>query len=182
MKMIGRIFVAVLATLMVANSAWAQEEEEGPTSYGESTVELEIPKLVIIRGVADADLGTFDGQNAVTFTDPVSVSGNYASTPTYAVEATWSGNGSCSGTTHRIGTGSVNLNVTVEWDDEAAGTLTTLDCGASNDLTGQTLQDSTLSDPGAANSRWRVSATVNDMLAASAGDYSGVLRLTITPE
>jgi hypothetical protein len=167
---------------MVVNSAWAQEEEVGPTSYGESTVELEIPKLVIIRGVADADLGTFDGQNINEFEDPVSVSGNYASSPTYAVEATWSGDGACDGTTHELGSGANDLTVLVQWDDEAAGTLTTLNCGNTNDLTGQTLQDSTLDAPGGPNARFRISATVNDMLAAPAGNYSGVLRLTITPE
>ena len=164
-----------VAVMIAANSFAANDGVVGPTSEGDLTIDLTILDEVRISGLSDIDLGSFAGADlSGSSTACVFRSG----TGNYEITAVGDGNGD----SFELSDGSNDVVYTVTYDD---GT------GAVGMTSGDVLAGRTGGDPASDtcqtfaqpnNGTIEVTVAAADMAALPAGDYTGVLTLTVAPE
>jgi len=166
--------------LYVQYSIAATQGTLGVSSQGDATLSMDIPQLVRISGIQDINFGNFSGGADLSQDVDVCVYTNLDGGE-YRVRASGSGVDNAFDL-ERDGTGQ-EVPYVVYWSDTigTAGDQIAL-------LTGQAsvVQDgaNTASQNcgGGASANFEVRMTANNLLNVPAGQYSGVLTLTILPE
>jgi hypothetical protein len=176
-KLIGHSAILLCTALLVPSLALAGDGSLGATSTGTSTIDLVIPDLVRITGVANLDLGSWTGAGNLTANDDVCVFRN--GTATYKI--TGSGSGAASAFT--ITDGSHPLAYTVAFNDQSGtvGEIALLTTVLSVQQSGADTSSQTCSAHSADNANFHITITAAALGAVPAGTYTGTLTLVVEP-
>jgi hypothetical protein len=171
MKATKIVNLVVAAGLMASGSAFAASQGTvGLTSQGESVITIVIPDLIRIDGLADIDLGSYDGDGLDrTGSSPACVRTNGAST--YGIVVT-SANGAFQ--LDPTGGASTNIPYSLTWGG-AAVTYNT-------NLASQSADSTTLLNCAPVADQLEVTVTGANLDAAEADSYEDTVILTVTPD
>ncbi len=176
----GAIAASILAAAPMAGAA-TQDGSVGASSTGTVDVQILVPNLVLVENLNDITLNYVPGGGNVSVPEPFCV----WATPGTLYDITVSSLTN-TGSQNFVATGaSSNVNYSVEFDDNVAGTSweavtegTTLDNGGS----GYTPANNATPGCAADNSALRVTAVEAGNLDAAAADvYGDTLTLLVTP-
>jgi len=171
MKLTKFAVAAMVAGMgLSAGSMAATQGTVGATSQGDLLIQVTVPALIRITGLADIDLGTYNGDGLDrTGTSPACVRRNSAGT--YGIVAT-SANGSF--VMNPAGAAATTVPYTVSW----GGTALTYN----TNLPAQAADSATLGACAPVAGKVSVTATGANLDAAEPDVYSDTLILTVTPE
>lgn len=169
-----------LAALMFGTTSEgfaATDGTVGATSTGTAEINVSIPQLIKISGLADLNFGTYSGSGDLDLNENVVVAGNDSSaSPTYRVTA--SGSGASSAFT--VSNGTETLPYRVFFNDQA-GIAGTTETAATTPLTNQGGIHTSLGT-NTENANYRVLFAETALQNAAAGAYTGTLTLVVEPE
>lgn len=138
------------------------------------TLSVVIPAIIRISGIADLNLGTFNGTSNLSLADGVCIYRNGGSL--YGVMAT--GNGA--GSSFRLANGAVSVPYTVTWQD-TLGTVSLTSGVQANGRGNANVTSPTCG--GVNNATFTVTVTAANLLTAlQPGAYGGVLTLMVIPQ
>lgn len=176
---LGRGVAAVLFCVLLnsPHGYAASDGETGASSEGDFELELTIPNLVRITGVADMNFGSYSGSGVFSRNDNVCVYTNSANGQ-YLVTA--QGSGAASAFTVSDGA-SHTIPYTVRWNDQTgtSGNIQLDPSVSSATQSGAHTSSETCSGGDTAN--FEISFTQGALLGVPAGTYTGVLTLIIEP-
>ena len=175
MKRILVLTALLMCTLsFVTGAAFAASNGgRGNSSGGTSSINAEIPSLVLISSLDDIDLGTWDGQSAMSGTEPNCV---WSTTGGYSI----TGIGSGTDGAFTITNGSDELTYTAEWSDSSNK--------KSKKLKANRAQAGRITDADAQDCNGNTTAILDIEInkgrlnSSSAGLYSGTLTLIVAVE
>jgi hypothetical protein len=185
------MMVVASLVLMSDNAAAATDGTTGTTSSGSSTLNVIIPPLAKITGLADLDFGgnpSYTGSTAGdTDDETVCVYTNLDNSggATYSVNMQGSHSGAADAFALKHASLADTIAYQAQWDDNSSfssvsnvGTVG----GTATTITGQTGWSNTLNCGGSDNAGYRVNFTESELLNSKRhGTYTGTLTITITP-
>lgn len=151
----------------------ATDGEIGSSSQGSVGITVAIPALVRISNLEDMSFGTWDGTQSMSNEDQVCV---WSSSRGYSLTGVGSGGGAF---VMRDDTGN-EIPFSVEWAAPSGGAQTLQPGQTVAELSSPSI-DTTCSDA-ASMALMTVGISQEDLAAAPAGDYGGVLTLTVASE
>lgn len=166
------IAAALIVPAQLSNAA--TDGNMGATSTGSLVITARVPNLVRITGLADLDLGTWDGANPMAGSDAVCV---YSTTRAYTLTAMGSG----AGNAFTLTDGTNTVAYSVNWQSEG-GANNALTTGTTVPNLGANHNSVTCNGHASDNATVTVSVSVAALSAIPAGTYTGTLTLTVAPD
>lgn len=168
---------AICIGALVISSATANAATDGAiggNSTGTTDVSITVPKLIRARSFADYTTGTYPGAGDINQNDDLNISKNY--TGTYRVTPSGSGAGGA----FTITNGAQTIAYSAFYNDTTGITgRVALTNGVA--LTAQANSTTTLATT-TLNANLSISILAANLLAASAGTYTGTISLVFAPE
>ncbi len=168
---------------MASGTAYAATDGTiGTTSTGTATLTLTIPKLIVIKGLADLSFGPYTGTGVLEANEDIVVNVNMRGSGNQKYKVT--GTGSCTGNSPANafnvsdGTNLVDYHTYFNGATGTSGEAELTAGTASSTISTATFGLTANTD----NANYHVQFTQSSLQAASNGTYTGTLTLLVTPQ